>query len=301
MAREQSYAQGVVFVALATLGWSLSGVFVRHLPDLSGWQINCWRGYWMGVALLVYLVAVYGDQTGARFRAIPLGAFVAVAAFFVLGSTLYVTSLTLASTANVSCLAASAPIFSALLSRIVTGESPSPATWVAALMALAGVAYLVQDGFEAGNFLGNLAALATALSFACQTVTLRRYRDVDLVPAMCVGGFAVFLVAGLVGNGFAVPAGDVLVLALMGPAQLALPIILFVRSARSVPAVAMSLIALLDVVLNPLWSWIGVGETPTFDDAIGGGVIVAAVILSIVYGRRAAQVARQARATSGAV
>lgn len=301
MAREQSYASGVVLVVLATLGWSLSGVFVRHLPDLSGWQINCWRGYWMGVALLVYLVASYGDETAARFRAIPAGAFAAVSVFFVLGSTLYVTSLTLASTANVSCLAASAPIFAAVLSRLVTGESPSPATWVAAVMALAGVAFLVRDGFEAGNLLGNLAALATALSFACQTVTLRRYRDVDLVPAMCVGGFAVFLVAGVVGNGFAVPPGDVMVLALMGPAQLALPIVFFVRSARSVPAVAMSLIVLLDVVLNPLWSWIGAGEQASLEDFIGGGVIVAAVVLSIVYGHRAAQVAKRARATSGVV
>ena len=69
---EQSYGRGVVYVLLAVVGWSLSGVFVRFLPDLSGWQINCWRGYWMSVALLIYLIAVYGRDTPRRFLEIPL-------------------------------------------------------------------------------------------------------------------------------------------------------------------------------------------------------------------------------------
>ncbi len=301
MESEQSYSRGVVLVLLATVGWSLSGLFVRLLPGLDGWQINCWRGYWMAVALLIYLVSAYGDETWARFRAIPIGAFIAVAFFFALGSTLYVTSLTLASTANVACLSATAPVFAAVLSRLVTGESPSPATWAAAVLALGGVAFLVHDGLEAGHLPGNLAALGTALSFAFQTTVLRRFRGHDLVPAVCVGGFVVFLVAGLAGGGFAVAPHQVAILALMGPVQLALPLIFFARSARSVPAVAMSLIALLDVVLNPLWAWIGVGERPSLTDAIGGGVIVAAVALSVAFGRRAAMVARRGREAAGIV
>src|SRR3954467_11741074 len=100
--KEQSDAGGIGFVLMATLGWSLSGVFVRFLPGLDGWQINCWRGFWMSVFLLVYLVGVYGRDTLAKFRAVPLPALIAVAGFFTAGSTLYVTSLTLAGTATVS-------------------------------------------------------------------------------------------------------------------------------------------------------------------------------------------------------
>jgi len=37
---EQSYGSGVFFVFLATLGWSLSGIFVRLMPELDGWQLN---------------------------------------------------------------------------------------------------------------------------------------------------------------------------------------------------------------------------------------------------------------------
>jgi hypothetical protein len=38
---QQTYGTGVIFVLLATLGWSLSGLFVRLMPDLNGWQLNC--------------------------------------------------------------------------------------------------------------------------------------------------------------------------------------------------------------------------------------------------------------------
>ena len=109
------YGAGVLYVLLATVGWSLAGVFVRFMPGLDGWQINCWRGFWMSVFLLAYLVAVYGRDTGRKFREIPLFALVAVAAFFTAGSTLYVTSLTLAGTATVSVIGALSHHYSRLL------------------------------------------------------------------------------------------------------------------------------------------------------------------------------------------
>jgi len=98
---DQSYGTGIVFVLLATLGWSLSGLFVRLMPGLDGWQINCWRGFWMSVGLLVYLVVVYGSNIPAKFRSIPVIALIASAGFFTLTSTLYVISLTLVSTATI--------------------------------------------------------------------------------------------------------------------------------------------------------------------------------------------------------
>ena len=40
----------------------------------------------------------------------------------------------------------------------------------------------------------------------------------------------------------------------MGVVQLALPIALYVKAARYVSAMTMTLISLLDVVFNPLWA-----------------------------------------------
>jgi drug/metabolite transporter (DMT)-like permease len=283
------YGTGILFVLGATLGWSLAGVFVRFLPGLDGWQINCWRGFWMSVFLLVYLVAVYGVETLHKFREVPLPALIAVAGFFTAGSTLYVTSLTLAGTATVSVIGALSPIFAGVLSPWITQERPTLASWVAAFLALAGVAVIAWEGITTGNMIGIMISLLVPLSFAGQTVMLRRYRAFDMVPAICVGGFVTFILAGVMGyvfgghtgGGFQVSLQQMLLLALMGPLQLSIPLIWYAKGARAVPAVTLSLVAMLDVVLNPLWSWLGAGEVPSMSALTGGAVILGAVGISI--------------------
>lgn len=283
------YGTGVLFVVLATVGWSLAGVFVRFMPGLDGWQINCWRGFWMSVFLLAYLVFVYGRDTASKFREIPLFALLGTAAFFTAGSTLYVTSLTLAGTATVSVIGALSPIFTGLLSPWITFERPSLASWFAAFMALAGVGVIAWDNISGGNLIGILVPLLVPLSFAAQTVMLRRYRGFDMVPAICTGGFVTFAVAGLCGyvfgghpgGGFQVPLEKVLLLAVMGPVQLSIPLVFYAKGAKGVPAVTLSLIVMLDAVLNPFWSWLGVGEVPNRSAFIGGAVIIGAVLISI--------------------
>ncbi len=290
--QDQGYGTGVAFVLIATLGWSLSGVFVRLMPGLDGWQINCWRGFWMSVALLAYLVAIYGRETVDRFRAIPMLAMLVSAGFFSVGSTLYVTSLTLVSTATISVIGATSPIFTGLLSPWITGERPGVVAWVSAMLALGGVAVIAWDGLEAGKLVGLLASICVPISFAAQTLALRRYRGIDMVPAICVGGFVTFIAAGFLGflsghagGGFDVPPHYVILLAIMGPLQLSIPLIFYAKGAKSVPAVTLSLIVMLDAVINPLWPWLFVGEVPETSSFIGGSIIIGAVLISIAGGR----------------
>lgn len=214
----RDYLIGVGLVLLATCGWSLAGLFVRVLPGLNGWQVNTWRGLSVAIALFLYLLVVYRGGIWAKFQEIPTKAMVACAAFFAIGSTLYVTSLTLTSTANVSSIGATSPIFTAILSRAVTGEAPGGSAWAAAFLALAGVVVIVHDGLQTGSWVGNLVSVGTALCFAGQTVTLRRYSSIDMVPAVCVGGIATFLIAGTLGGGFDAPFWAISILALMARA-----------------------------------------------------------------------------------
>ena len=290
---EQSYGTGVFFVFLATIGWSLSGVFVRIMPGLDGWQLNCWRGYWLAVALMIYLVVVYGRGAYRKFLDIPRVALFASALFFALGSTLYVSSLTMVSTATVSVIGATSPLFAALLSPWVTGEKPGFEAWIAAMLALLGVGVIAWDGLEAGHStLGLLLSICVPMAFAGQTLALRRYRNVDMVPSICLGGVMSFFIAGILGftaghagGGFDVGLREVLLLAAMATLQLAIPLVFYIKGAHSVPAVTLTLIAMLDAVINPMWPWIFVGEKPGEAAFLGGAIIVGAVLIS-VFGRK---------------
>jgi drug/metabolite transporter, DME family len=154
-------------------------------------------------------------------------------------------------------------------------------------LAVAGVAVIGWDKLGGGHFGALLVCLLVPFCFASQTLTLRRYSNLDMVPAICFGGLVSFLGAGVVGfffhsgGGFAVNFQEAGLLALMAVVQLAIPLVFYARGARSVPAVTLSLIAMLDAVLNPLWPWIVVGEVPEQPAFIGGGVILFAVLISI--------------------
>jgi drug/metabolite transporter (DMT)-like permease len=186
--------------------------------------------------------------------------------------------------ANVSCLTSSSPVFAALLAWAFLQERSSGRIWLATLLAIGGTAVIFMDGLAFGeqDLAGNAVALLTAFCFAGQTVALRRFRSVDMVPAIVVGALAVFLILGVAFGNLAISAHDLRIVLLMGAVQLALPIALYVCAARHVPAMQLSLISLLDVVFNPLWAWIGVGEVPERNALIGGTVIVGAVLLTLL-------------------
>jgi drug/metabolite transporter, DME family len=286
---ERGFGAGVFYVLLANLGWSLSGIFVRLMPALNFWQINCWRGYWTAVALLVYLLLAYGDQTGRKFKELPKPALILSALFFALGTTVYVLSLTKVSTASVSVIGATSPLFTGLLSPWITGEKPKFLAWIAAFLALLGMVLIVWGGLQGGHLMWQLFTLGVPLTFAMQTLLLRRYRNFDMMPAICIGGFLMFITCGFfsfftggIENAFTLNFKNMLMLLVMGPVQLAFPLIFYGMGARTVSAITLSLLAMMDAVINPFWPWLVVGEIPEHLAFIGGGIILFAVLLSII-------------------
>ena len=258
------------------------------MPELDGWQINCWRGLWMAVGLLVYLLITHRGGIWAQAQAIPASVMLTSALCFAVGTTFYVTSLTLVSTATVSVIGATSPLITALLSPWITGEKPPVLAWISAALALVGMSIIAKAGIEIGHVLGLALSCGVPLTFALQTLLLRKHREHDMMIAICLGGFLAFITAGLISilwgthSAFAISQNHFLLLMLMGPLQLSIPLIFYGLGAQQMPAVTLSLIAMLDAVFNPLWPWIFVGEKPEISSLIGGAVILGAVLLVIV-------------------
>ena len=279
--------QGLGLVVLATLGWSLSGLFVRLLPNLDGWQISCWRGFWLAITLLVYLTLRHRSGLVDVFREVPAKAMIISALGFAIGTTCYVVSLTLTNTATVSTIGATSPLITALLSYWVTGERSSALNWLAGVLAMVGVVVIVKHGYAAHNIWGVFLALGVPITFAIQTLLLRLYRHFDMMTAFCFGGFLSFAIGGLASvtisskSAFMLTSHDMGLLFIMGAVQLGFPLILYGWGAKSVPAVMLAIVAMLDAVFNPFWSWAFANETPDMNTLIGGSIIVAAVVVSI--------------------
>jgi drug/metabolite transporter (DMT)-like permease len=125
------------------------------------------------------------------------------------------------------------------------------------------------------------------LASAINLVTLKMTRaQVDLVPAVLIGG----VLCALAALPFALPlqAGwrDIGLLALLGFFQLGLPCMLMIRASRHLSAPEIALLALLEVLLGPLWAWIGAGEVPAGATLFGGALVLMALVFNEIAGMR---------------
>jgi drug/metabolite transporter (DMT)-like permease len=107
------------------------------------------------------------------------------------------------------------------------------------------------------------------------------------VPAVLLGG----AISAALMLPLAVPlqaaTRDIFLLALLGFFQLGLPCMLMVVAARRLSAPEVSLLALLEVVLGPLWAWLGAGEAPAAPTLTGGVLVLVALVLNEVAALRA--------------
>ena len=139
-ARSSKYLFGVGCCCLATLGWSLSGLFVRSVPELDGWGINGYRAPATAVFLLIYLARATAVACRAISGRPQPQALLVVAASSRVGSTLYVYALTMGTVASVSVLGATSPFFAAVLAWLLMRERTSAVALAATVVALVGVA-----------------------------------------------------------------------------------------------------------------------------------------------------------------
>lgn len=277
-AADHGYLRGRGLVLLAGVCMSIGGPLIRLIEHATEWQFLVYRALGLVATLLLVLAARRGVRAAFRragWNGIAAGLCLATA--FV-G---FVFSITHTTVANTLFLLSASPFLAAVLSRLLLGETVSRATWRAMLGAAAGVALMVWEGVSGGALFGNLTGLGAALGFAGFSVALRRGRTVDMLPAVCVAGAASALVSAaaalLLGTGLAVPAWDLGLSLTYGVVGVGAGLWLYTLGSRHLPAAELTLLSLTEVVLGPVWVWLGFGEVPSPLTLLGGVVLLGAL------------------------
>ena len=107
-----------------------------------------------------------------------------------------------------------------------------------------------------------------------------------MVPAALVGAMFSMAVAGYNIESFQLPLNDIIICGALGVIQMGIPLILFIKGSRYVPAAELTLLTMLEVILSPLWVWIFLAEDPGYWTLIGGGVITMGIIIQANGARR---------------
>ena len=269
--------QAIVFLIIAAILWSTSGILVKVL-SWSPLAVLAGRSIFSGLAFLIYL---------RRFPWHPNRWQVLAAGSYILTQFFYISSLKLTTAANAIFLQYTAPVYIVLSGYWLLKEKPSRSDWVSMLIIFSGLGLFLGDGLQLDSLTGTILAALSGISLAAMTMSLRAQKDGN--PAES------FLLANL----FTATAGFYFVtqepwtainwlsIAYLGLFQVGLSFILYSIAIRVIPALETTLIGTLEPILNPVWVFLFIGETPGPLALVGALVVLAGVVFSSVSSARA--------------
>ena len=247
------------------------------------WTLAFWRGGLSAVGLAVVVLLLEGRKTGQQqlLRLTRQGVVVAVS--FAIANIAFIFSIQNTAVANTLVIMSLSPMFAALLSHFFFRDPISTGTWVAAFAIFFGLTVVFYGSLTTGGVVGDLAALVTSICVAISLVLMREHRDISMVPALAWSSGLACLAA----LPFALPAslsGTSLILMLvLGLIVLPASLAMIGLAPRYLPAPEVSLILRLEALLAPLWVWLVLGEVPSRQTLIGGGIILTTLICLSLY------------------
>ncbi len=279
----RAHRRAIALMIVAATLWSIAGVVTRHLESAGRWEVTFWRSLFAAAFVLGALVYTHGARAWDAVRASGRYGMLSGAMWSIM-FVAFMLALMTTTTANTLIVNSITPLATALLARAVLREPIAPRTWAAIALAIAGMLWMFASGFAGGeprHAAGMLIALAVPLAAAVNLVTLKHAgRSVDLIPAVLLGAVFSAVVTLPFALPFAASAHDLALLAVLGCVQLGLPCMLMVRASPHLSAPEIALLALLEVVLGPLWAWLGAGEAPAIATLTGGAVVIVALVVN---------------------
>jgi drug/metabolite transporter (DMT)-like permease len=284
---DRRHGLAVATLVLCALLWSTAGVATRYLEQADGFDQTFWRSLSCGLFVSAWLIVANRSRwlaavTASGWPGLASGAMWAVM------FTCFMVALTLTTVARTVAVLAVAPLLTALLARLFLKERIAARTWLAIIVAGAGMVWMVRDGLQAGEgsntLWGMLVAAGVPLASAINLVNMKRQQArVDLLPALLIGA----LISCLAMLPLALPTEasghDILLLSALGVFQLGLPCMLMIQAARYLSPQETALLSLLEVVFGPLWAWLAVSERPTDATLYGAGLIVTALVANELF------------------
>jgi len=284
-----THTRAVFLMVAVTLMWSIAGVVTRHLEQARSFEVTFWRSFFTAVSLLVILPLAQGRGVLARMRSGGWPLWLSGLCWSIM-FTAFMVALTLTSVANVLVTMAISPFLTALIARATIGYRIPARTWVAIVVAGAGIGWMYGRQLEAGRAAGTLVALcvpiASGVNWTLSQRSAAQGRNVDLVPAVLLGAAISSLVTLPLALPLRASGHDLVLLGLLGLVQLAIPCVLAVVAARVLKAPELALLGLLEVIFGIVLAWLGAGEVPRPTVLAGGALVIGALVINELVGWR---------------
>jgi drug/metabolite transporter (DMT)-like permease len=268
------HRKAIIFLICTASLWSLGGLLIKSIT----WNPLAIAG--MRSLIAAALMFAYRRKFTFTWSIAQIGGAVAYAATVIL----FVSANKLTTAANAILIQYTAPIYVALFGSWFLGEKTEFSDWLTIGVTLGGMALFFLDHLTAGGFWGNILALFSGVAFAGLALFLRKQKDGSTIESLFLGN----ILTAIIGFPFmlqSAPSGaGWLGLILLGVFQLGLSYILYAEAIKHVTALEAILIPIIEPILNPIWVFLLLDETPGKWALVGGGVVLVAVTFRCVQG-----------------
>jgi drug/metabolite transporter (DMT)-like permease len=285
----------VVGYGAGLLTWLLAaGVFIAGkagAEEMPPWSFCFWRVF-LAALILVPLVLGYLGEIRRFLRQRGIEALLIGGLGLGLTQGIMFTALGHTSALNAGIIFSTCPIVTLLLARIVLGEAMGPWQVLGSIVAFAGIVFItvrgdpeLLAGLEFG--IGDLLAITAAFTLSCYTVLLKRARfELERLPLLVVlmaGGaiasFPFFLYELVTGQHENLNVDGYLALAYTVTFGGALMYLCYNWSIDVLGATRAGVLLYSQMVFTAILAWLILGEAIEWYHYVGGGMIVAGIVL----------------------
>lgn len=263
------HRKAVALLIFTSILWSFGGVIIKSI-SWNAYAITAFRSL---VALAV-LVPFVGRPRLPR----NIYSFLAMLCYIGLICTC-VISTKLTTAANAILLQYTAPIYSMLFGYWIMKEPIRRKDVLAIAFLFGGMVLFLYDGLAGGRLAGNLIALASGAFYGLMGVFMRRDPSGNPAQNVLWGNVIAFLIMLPFIGKPELTQSNIVLIVVMGLFQLGLPYILYSMAVKAVTSLEITLITVLEPIMNPVWVFLIGGETPGWCTVFGGAIVLATVIL----------------------
>jgi len=266
--KNNEHMKGVLLFLVTSTLWSTSGMLIKMI----NWNPVAIAGVRSGIAALVLIPTIKIKN----FKITGTGLLTSVS--FSATVILFVTATKMTTAANAIILQYTAPIYTAIFSGIFLKEKPKVIDILFSILAVGGVVLCFINKLSTDNYLGNLIALFSGISFGWFYLFMRSQKDSSPVHSAFLGNILTFLISIpflFKGN---LSRTDLLFLLILGTFQMGIPMMLYSIGIQYVTALEAILISTIEPILNPIWVFFTIGEIPGKWTIVGGLIVILSII-----------------------
>ena len=271
---------GPLLIFLGAVCLSFGGPIVKSFEGANLWQILFWRQFFFSIIVALYLFLVYRKNFFKSFYVSGLPGFIA-GLFLSIGFAAYVFAMYKTTVANTNFIITTETIFLAGLGYFFLKEKITLVTLISIILGMCGVLLILGSSLSiqsSDQFLGNIVAFIMPISFAILVIIVRKYPNVDMVPAQFTAGVFAAFIGFLVADKISISLHDIILASLAGFFQIGFGFIFITLGSQTTPAAVVGVLMLTESVFGPLWAWLFINEIPPLGVLIGGGIIIFSIL-----------------------